>query len=31
MKESDIDDRYAPGKSDEFVYMCGGNRNGKTQ
>lgn len=28
IKESDIDDRYALGKNDEFIYMCGGNRNG---
>ncbi len=30
IKESDIDDRYVLGKNDEFVYMCGGDRNGKT-
>lgn len=30
IKESDINDRHALGKNDEFVFMCGGNRNGKT-
>lgn len=25
-RESDVDDRFAAGKPDEFVYMCGGNR-----
>ena len=30
INESDIDDRYVLGKDDEFIYMCGGNRNGKT-
>lgn len=29
IKESDIDDRYDLGKSDEFTYMCGGDRSGK--
>ena len=30
IKESDIDDRHILGKNDEFIYMCGGNRDGRT-
>jgi ribosomal-protein-alanine N-acetyltransferase len=31
VKESDIDDRLALGRHDEFEYMCGGNRTGETE
>lgn len=30
IKENDIDDRFILGKNDQFIYMCGGDRNVET-